>query len=126
MLQGSLRGGPGVALQGGCEVPDDRLTLEDRRGGEQRFAQQLLRAVKATYDVKWTEDGGFLIVNPSESSLVRISNVSFVDNPGQAADALKKLIDADESKEVAAYEFTHYYRSNYCNSGGTDIAYLSG
>jgi hypothetical protein len=105
-------------------VPDNRQTLEDRRAGEQRFAQQLLRAVRAKYDVKWTDGGGFLIGHPIDRTLVRISNVSFVDNPGQAADALKKLIDADEARRMSAYRF-NYYLSNYCNSSGTDIAYLS-
>jgi hypothetical protein len=69
----------------------------DKRRAEQKFAFQIVRAVQNGYGVTWTEDLGYLIEDANVGSALRISNVSFAGNPAQAADALRRLLDADQA-----------------------------
>lgn len=76
---------------------DDFPSASDRRRGEQVFAAQLLRAFRKGYKVAWTEESGFVIENPCRRSTITISSASFVGNPGQAAEVIRRGINADDA-----------------------------
>lgn len=126
---------------------------EDQRRAEQRFAYQLVRAMDGGYDVSWTDDSDILIVNPVTGSEMTVPRTSFMDDPAQAADAVRRVLDVEQAARDRPIDVQRdrlrvlgrcprrvpgsyypsarstYYRSvqgSYFKMGGDHICYSSG
>ena len=104
-------------------VHDDyRSRSDDNRWGEEQFAYQLFRAIKAGYSATWSEETGFQIDNPVHVGRVRIGTAPFLDHPAQAADVIRRALDNDEAagrspRRVQAPERDMFLRSSNPYSG---------